>query len=89
MGILKDTATDLEELCADFVRVFKNDDPKKKLEETVDLLRKLTSDDSSEDVQLRALMVYLAIVKHTKSGGTVKFVGQGPDRTLKVRLRQD
>ncbi len=87
MGVLKDAAAELEELCSDFVKVFKNDDPKKKLVETVALLRKLTSDDSSEDVQLRALMVYLAIVKHMKSGGSVKFIGNGPDRTLKVRFR--
>jgi hypothetical protein len=87
MGVLKDAAAELEELCADFIKVFKNDDPKKKLEETVALLRRLTEDDNSEDVQLRALMVYLAIVKHTKAGGSVRFVGNGPDRTLKVRLR--
>ena len=87
MGILKDAAAELEELCSDFVRAFKTEDFKKKLEETVALLNKLTADDSPEDVQLRALMVYLAIVRHTKAGGSVKFTGVGPDKSLKVRLR--
>lgn len=48
-------------------------------------LKKLTTDESDDEVLTRSLMVYLAIVKHVKAGGVVKFAGS--ERTLKVRLR--
>lgn len=48
-------------------------------------LKQLTTDGTDDEVLTRALMVYLAIVKHAKAGGTVRFTGS--ERTLKVRLR--
>lgn len=48
-------------------------------------LKRLTTDETDDEVLTRALMVYLAIVKHAKAGGAVKFVGS--ERTMKVRLR--
>ncbi len=48
-------------------------------------LKQLTTDETDDEVLTRALMVYLAIVKHAKSGGAVRFGGS--ERTLRVRLR--
>jgi hypothetical protein len=48
-------------------------------------LRSLTTDVTDDEILTRALMVYLAIVKHSKAGGAVKFVSS--EKTLKVRLR--
>jgi hypothetical protein len=51
-------------------------------------LRELTTDDDDEVIRLRSLMVYRALVRHVKSGGTVKLIGPGAEvKTLKVRLR--
>jgi hypothetical protein len=48
-------------------------------------LKHLTTDGTDDEVLTRALMVYLAVVKHTKAGGTVRFVGS--EKVLKVRFR--
>lgn len=53
--------------------------------EVVKELRGLTTDETEEEVVLRALVVYRAVVQHAARGGTVKFVDS--ERTLKVRLR--
>lgn len=56
-----------------------------KASEAIKELKQLTTDETDDEVLTRALMVYLAIVKHAKAGGVVRFAGS--ERTLKVRLR--
>lgn len=72
---------------------FKDDEPEPEQKpdqprEAVAELLRLTTDDTEEKVQQRSLAVYLAVVRHVRAGGTVKFITpQGKIRTLKVRLR--
>lgn len=49
---------------------------------------KHTTAETSEDVILRAIMLYSAVVKHVKSGGKVQFVdAKAVVRTLKVPMK--
>ncbi len=57
-------------------------------EKAIDELKRLTVDETSEEVVKRALGTYLSIVKHVKAGGSVKYVGKdGAIQTLKVHLK--
>lgn len=56
-----------------------------KAAEAIKELRLLTTDETDDEILTRALVIYLAIVKHSKAGGSVKFVSS--EKTLKVRLR--
>ncbi len=88
----KGKSFDIEGMFRDFLglepKVSEAKDLKPSTEQAQDALRELkqlTTDGTDDEVLTRALMIYLAIVKHAKAGGTVRFGGS--ERTLKVRLR--
>jgi hypothetical protein len=56
--------------------------------ETIHELIGTTQDETAQDVTLRALRIYLSIVRHMQAGGTVSFVdAQGAAKKLKVALK--
>ena len=58
------------------------------LNEILQELTTLTTDDDDATVMLRGAAVWRTLVRHVKAGGTVKLLGPDNEvRTLKVRLR--
>ena len=60
-----------------------------KLMEAIIELRRETTDESVDQIVLRAVGLYRSIVRHTLAGGKVQFVDKdGEAKTLKVRIKQ-
>jgi hypothetical protein len=75
----------LDEVCPGWDKV-----PMYLTPETHDVITELlrdTTDESPAAVLQRAVMVYRSIVRHVRGGGRVVFEGDGPARTLKVRVK--
>jgi hypothetical protein len=89
MGFFDNFKSDnFENILRKFAGLDPKDPPPQRVEDIVQELQTLTTDDTDEEVILRSLVNYLSIVRHVKAGGTVKFLGPGVTvKTLKVRLR--
>jgi hypothetical protein len=86
--IAKGKTFDFDGAFRDFFGLDKKQDKAPEIAEMVQELRTLTTDDDEDTVLLRSVVVWRTLVKHVKSGGTVKLIGPGTEvRTLKVRLR--
>jgi len=86
--IAKGKTFDFEGTVRDLLGLDKKAPEPSRVDEIVQELKSLTTDDDDDTVILRGLAVWRTLVRHVKAGGTVKLIVPGAEvRTLKVRLR--